>query len=301
MKVTFGPDDAFGIDAEPRTTAKRATPAKLQWNANDGTSFWQGELIDVIQTELRTDGLSGNWTANVLFFQLHAASSAEAHQIALSASQMLPAFLSLRLNVFVWIKEFLVDIGGVSCRLETLSHRYGITVATAEQNTSAVLMSVEDWLQQRSEGLRLVMAIYYYRHAKRLAALEPDRQSMAAEVILNLSKAIEIVFSANRDMLRKQARELGFESQFVERWIVPILLIRNELDVAHVTSTPLSSFQHQAILDFLDRASVHVHTMLEKLAELQRSGKLHLKPLADSLDRDKEALLKRIREYGTAP
>jgi hypothetical protein len=41
------------------------------------------------------------------------------------------------------------------------------------------------------------MAIYYYRHAKRLAALEPHRQSMAADVILNLAEIIERFASSN--------------------------------------------------------------------------------------------------------
>jgi hypothetical protein len=301
-KISFGPEDAFGVPScRPRTTAKQATPAHLLWNANEGISVWQGDLIEALDAELKMEALSAHWTGNTLELRIGVNSLEEAEQVVGSASQFLPAFLSLRLQVFVWIKEFLVDVAESRFRFETSSHRYGITIATTEHNEDAAIQSVRNWLTQRPESLHIIMAIYYYRQALRLAALEPDRQSMAAEVILNLAKAIEIVFSSNRNRLRSRAREWGLDANFIERWIVPILLIRNELDVAHVASAPLVSTQHQAILDFLARASTQVHTLLVRLIEMSQSGQVTLDPPSAAMDAAKERLLRKIAEYAASP
>jgi hypothetical protein len=300
-KIRFGPEDAFGVPSQTsRTTAKRATPAHLLWNANEGISVWQGDIIDALDTKMERGGLTAHWAGNLLDLGINVNSIEEVEQLVGSASQLLPAYLSLRLQVFVWVKEFQVEVGGRSFRLETASHRYGITIATTEHNQTEAIQSVDNWLKQRRESLRAVMAIYYYRQALRLAALEPDRQSMVAEVILNLAKAIEIIFSSDRERLRSKAKEWGLDTDFIERWIIPVLLIRNELDVAHVASAPLLSTQHQAILDFLARASVHVQTLLLQVLEMSQSGRVILDPPSASVDADKERLLKKIEEYAAS-
>jgi hypothetical protein len=286
-RIKFGPEDAFGVPGTlPRTTAKRATPARLLWNANEATSTWEGPLIDALNAELRHGKLSANWSGNELAIAVEVNSQDEAHQLIGSANQLLPAFLSLRLRVFVWIKEFVVEIGTCRIRLETSRHRYGITIATAERNQQEATQAIHDWLGQRRDSLRLVMAAYYFRHAMRLAVLEPDRQSMAAEVILNLAKAIEIIFSSDRKQLRAKAKEWGFDSAFIEHKVVPILLIRSELDVAHVTSAPLSS--------------THIHTLISRLVEMSQAGHLVFDPVSESMDKDKDRLLRRIAEYAAS-
>jgi hypothetical protein len=120
---------------------------------------------------------------------------------------------------------------------------------------------------------------------------------MTAEVVLNLTKAIEVIFSSNRDRLREKAREWGFDHNFIEQRVVPLFLIRNELDVAHAASTPLTAEQHQCLIDFTDRALTHVHTLLSRISELEASGKLQLDPISSSLDKQKEKLLTDIKRY----
>jgi hypothetical protein len=91
------------------------------------------------------------------------------------------------------------------------------------------------------------------------------------------------------------------DAEFFERWIIPILLIRNEFNVAHAASAPLTPVQHQAILDFLDRAFVKVHLLLGSLVEKAQSHQLRLDPPSKSMDADRERLLKRIAEYASSP
>jgi hypothetical protein len=155
-RIKFGPEDAFGISgAQPRTTAKRATPARVLWNANEGTSAWEGQLIDALDTEFQQGDLTAHWAGNELALSVSVRSQDEVKQIVGSASQLIPAFLSLRLRVFVWIKDFLVEIGDCRFKLETSSHRYGITIATTEHNEECATKSIRDWTMQRRESLRI--------------------------------------------------------------------------------------------------------------------------------------------------
>jgi len=299
--IQFGPEDAFGVPGNPpRTTAKRAAPARLLWNPNEGVSLWEGEPIEAIKSNLTAGSLRAEWAGNKLTLKDKVPSMENANRLVLSANQILPAVLSFRLRVFVWIKEFLVDINGSAFRLETAHHRFGITIATTEHNQNEAIKAVNDWGNTKEHSLRLIMAMYYFRQAKRLAALEPDRQSMTAEVVLNLTKAIEVIFSSKRDRLREKAREWGFDSDFIEQKIVPLFLIRNELDVAHVASAPLTSEQHQSLIDFASMALSHVYTLLSRIVELEKSGQVVLNLISTSLDNDKEKLLTDIKSYTTS-
>lgn len=300
-KVKFGPEDAFGVTGSlPRTTAKQSRPANLRWNANEGTSIWEGDLIEALNTGLEGERLSATWGGNELVLTAEVNSQDAANQLILSANQILPALLSLRLRVFVWIREFVVKIGESKFRFETSTHSYGITIATTEHNEGMATQSIQDWLALRPESVRLVMASYYWRHAMRLANLEPSRQSLTAEVILNLAKAIEIILSSNRERLRSRAIEWGFESDFIEKRIIPVLLIRNKLDVAHVTTGPLSAEQHQVILDFTGVALTQVNTLIARVFEMSKSGDIELDPVSASMDKEKEDLLQDIADYLTS-
>jgi hypothetical protein len=298
IKIRFGPDDAFGVKtASPRTTAKRAAPAHLTWNANEAVSFWEGEFIDKIQTSFEIGKLAGTWDGNVLTLIVPVSSEEDSNGVILSANHILPAALSFRLRVFVWIKEFTVKINGSSSRVETVGHRYGITIATTEHNQHESIEAVKDWLLTREQSLRLVMAMYYFRHAERLSTIEPDRQSMTAEVILNLTKAIELIFTAKRDVIREKSKEWGIDSDFIEKRIIPLFLIRNELDVSHVATAPLRNEQQQSLLNFTDRALSHVYELLSKISEMERSGRIKLDAVSATLDKDKGKLLSAISKY----
>ncbi|MBE9569247.1 MAG: hypothetical protein IMF11_01355, partial [Proteobacteria bacterium] len=153
------------------------------------------------------------------------------------------------------------------------------------------------WVRADDRYRRVIAAFYYYRQAERLAALEPDRQAMVAEVVLNLTKALEIIFSSDRDQLRFRASRWGFDTNLVEEKIIPLFLLRNQMDVAHVATGPLTPDQKQVVLNFTDIAFSHVHDVLKRVAELVRSGEIELDPISRSLDKDKEELIQTLKKY----
>ena len=300
--ITFGPEDAFGVQTSgARSTAPKARPAGLLWNANEGTFEWNVELIDRINTSFERENFKASINGNNLVLDFNAHSLEHAHQVIASANQFLPALLSFRLRVFVWVKKFELEIGDARFNFEIPRSFSHITIATMDRNTDQILSALDEWLAADDRYFRILSALYYYRHAERLSVMEPNRESMLAEVILNLGKAAEVLFSTNRETVRATAKEWGFDELFMERRIIPLLLIRNELDVAHVTTAPLHPEQREIITRFTHAALLAVHKLLERILMLAREGNIDIQPASARMGADKEKLLQNIRRYLDPP
>lgn len=212
-----------------------------------------------------------------------------------SMNALLSALLSHKFSVFVWIKTFEARIGEGHYRLDSSNLRYTITTSTVEERVAEVKSTVEGWLSCRHERhLRMYSAFYYHRHAQRLAVLQPYSESMVAEVVLNLAKSLEVVFgSAQRDVIRQKARQWEIHESEVETFIVPLILLRNEMDVAHVGIEPLTPAQRQILLDFMGAAMIYVRNLLQKIFQGTFSGSVTLDPIPPS-SHERDRLLERI-------
>ncbi|MGB2863194.1 MAG: hypothetical protein WBC05_07690 [Sedimentisphaerales bacterium] len=296
--LTFAPEDAFGVHTVGvRTTAPKDRPAGVVWNANEGTVQWEVELIDRVNMTFNRGNFKASLDGNNLILTFNTPSLDHTSDIIASANHFLPALLTFHLKVFVWITKFEVNIGEANFNFEIPRYNASITVATKEYNTNQIITTLDEWLGADKQYLRILLALYYYRHAKRLANMEPNRESMVAEVLLNLTKAVEIIFSSNRECLRDRARKWGFSEIFIEKRIIPLFLIRNELDIAHVTTSPLDIDQRQVIINFTSAAILTVHELIERLSKLVKEKEIKLQPPSPHVEADKKKLLQTIAQY----
>lgn len=296
--LTFAPEDAFGVHAVGvRTTAPKDRPANFTWNANEGSVQWEVELIDRVNTIFNRGNFKASLDGNNLILNFNTPSLDNTSDVVASANHFLPVLLTFHLKVFVWITKFEVNIGEANFNFEIPRYNASITVATKEHNTNQILTTLDEWLGSDKLDLRILSALYYYRHAKRLVNMEPNRESMVAEVLLNLTKAVEIIFSNNRKRLRTRARKWGFSEVFIEKRIIPLLLIRNELDIAHVTTSPLDIDQRQVIINFTRAAFMAVHELIERIFKLAKDKEIKLQPTSQHVESDKKKLLQNIAHY----
>ncbi len=298
VTVTLGPEDAFGLNCKPRTTVRRAEHIDAQFDPGEGSAFLRGDLIDAVDTAIGVGRLDAHFKGNVLTIRYEVDSLDDAENFARAVSHVLPPTLSLHLGTFVWVKDFWLDLGTAKYRFVALEMRPLAVLATRKEQEQRLASALTHFGKVVEDPTgRLVSALCYYRHALRLEALMPCNEEFAAEVLLNLSKAIEIIFSNNRDRLRAQAEQWGFSQQDVERRIVPLLLIRNEMDVAHVATGLLRRKERDTFLDFVGTAVHAVRDVLEKVLGDVESGAVVLKPCGERVKKDKTELLEHIREY----
>jgi hypothetical protein len=297
--IIFGPDDAFGVHSNAaRTTIARARPASILWNANEGTTAWNAEFIEQLTGTSTTNGIHADVQGNRVSLAFSVGSFEEAGRIVTCASHLLPALLSLHLRTFVWIKQFPVEIGESKFNFEVIEASGRAVIADAVENSKHTMTAITQWLAARDQARRIITAFYYFRNAERFAIMEPDPHTTVAEVTLNLTKALDVLCSGDRDALREIGKNSGIDPQFIEEKIIPLHLIRNSLDVAHVALGPFTSGDRDAILTYVQRAMTHVREFLERVADAVNAGVVQLEVLPETLDSDKRKLIAKIEEYG---
>jgi hypothetical protein len=155
--------------------------------------------------------------------------------------------------------------------------------------------ALTNWSRLRSDADRLVSAFFYLREARWLRRRPIERYGVLAGVVLNYVKAIQMVFGSTRDEVRTHARSLGIDKTMVDERLIPLMLIRDNIDVAHPKS-PLSHEDHRTIGHFLQNAGCAVEKVFQKLQRDYFEGKLKL-PRWSKLSKDDRNLMARLRQY----
>jgi hypothetical protein len=304
--VLLAPEDAFGVEgASYRRVIPLGRDVQMHADINEGKTWHEGDLLDPLAFQFAAQGTEISLAGNRLLLQYRAESAEEAVGIANSASLLVPPMLTLRIGIFVWIKQFLLNFAGREFNFGVARVPGTFLVETTEGMGSRVRTAIEDWFAMRPGHERLISALYYYRHAKRISEMEPDQVALVAEVLLNLAKAIEILMASGKgpkgaqtnDKVRARARAWGFSDVQIKEWIVPILLLRNQVDVAHASSAPLTTEQRNIVTDFMEKALRRVGQVLIQVFDGIKEGRIVLDPVSTSLDSDRRKLLAAIAEY----
>ena len=218
-------------------------------------------------------------------------------------STALAQFLSVQVGVFVDVALVEGTISGRSLRALYPAESYSLIVACVDQQTrdAAIRTSLLGPAQNQSSYPRFVASASYFRHALRL--LSPREVNYApyvvyAEVLLNLAKCVEILVSGkDRDDQRKKFRELGFTHDRVETIIMPIIFIRNKLDVAHPTSGYRTKEEIAVLRKFVDRAVKNVSQLLRWISQQIAVKDDFLKPLPGLPSDERSKLIKKLESY----
>ena len=146
---------------------------------------------------------------------------------------------------------------------------------------------------------RFVVSSRYFHHAIRL--LSPNQvnyvpYAACAEIVMNLAKALEILFSApSRDALKERFITLGYTSDQIESQIVPILIVRNQIDVGHPSSGELACDEIAVLRKFVDRAVQNVASVLKLVRVRTIAEPDFLAALSTEPDRDRSKLIGRLK------
>lgn len=220
-------------------------------------------------------------------------------------STALTQFLSVQVGVFVDVSTIDGTISGRSLRALYAAESYSLVLARVDNQTrdAAIRASLLGPAQNQSSYPRFAASASYFRHALRL--LSPRQVNFPpylayAEVLLNLAKCVEILVSgSNRDDQRKEFDALGFTGDQVETIIMPIIIIRNQLDVAHPTSGYRTKEEIAVLRKFVDRAVKNVSQLLRRISQQIAIKDDFLKPLPGLPNDERSKLIKTLEGYLT--
>jgi hypothetical protein len=295
--IALAPEDAFGAQGTAlRSVLRFGSTARHSANFNDGTSSVEGDLIESLQFDKDFGALHLTLTGNQLFLSHSAKSIADVFAVAQPASLSIPALLTLRVGVFVWIKQFAIRIGDKEFNFRVGYIPGSFLVESRETMTQKVIAGLEDWFTLTHGHERLFSSTHYFRQALRLWR-QPDHVALVAEIILNLTKALEILLTPQRDVARERAASWGFTNEQIEQWIIPLYLLRNQMDVAHSSFGPLNPDERTLVIDFTSQAIKHVGELIAHVRNGVTHGNIALEPVTGALDIERRRLLAALAEY----
>lgn len=112
---------------------------------------------------------------------------------------------------------------------------------------------------------RLLAPLSYLHEASRLRAAGVTEWEFMPGCILALCKVLEVLFGNTRDAVRSGLAELGYSATEIEGDFIPLLLLRNHLDVAHARLAVIKHAQLNAVYAYLRRAERLVKDLVARV------------------------------------
>ena len=310
VKLTFRlkPADLFGVPdgGAPRSTISGETKFSVDGASGKFTVLETGNL-----PLFRLDGAFKDGSLTIVGNEasLMATVASETHLESLMnwASVLLTQFLTVQIGAFVDIESVRGAVAGQNVAALYPANSYSILLASVdvELREKKIKNALLGPSFDNPSYPRFVVSTRYFHHALRLIApLEVNYlpYSAHAEVLLNLAKSIEILFStASRDALRQRFRELGYSDAQIESQIVPIFLVRNEMDVGHPTSGYANPEDVATLRRFVDRSIQNVAAVLQNVRQRISLDQNFLASLPGDVGADRAKLVAKLTAYLKAP
>lgn len=279
VRLHLAPQQPFGVEAGGGRTAVKAVAAKMLFNANNGEHFVESndplQPLDVtLQAPDQVVRIEGSrLTVSQVFESLSAVA-----QFIDGIYFAIPALLAVEFGDPPFVQRVDGVLGGVPFRWELENWNALILTTTQEKQEQSVAKTWERLaLVVAPQSSRLFAALHYFHAAARLARAASVVGEFLPEVILNLSKVLEVMFPATgggktRDAARAGLVELGFTHDEVERDYLPAMALRNEIDVGHVDLSLFKPDHLQLIHGYTERAESAFRELLSRVLTRVEDG-----------------------------
>jgi hypothetical protein len=195
-------------------------------------------------------------------------------------------------------------VGEVEFRWELASWRASFEVTTQEKQEQSVLTS---WQRigflSKPGSRRLLAALHYFHVALRLARRGEIAGEFLPEMVLNFSKALEVLFppagdGRTRDAVRAGLRSLGFSETDIEADYIPALALRNEIGVGHVALALFKVDQLSVIHGYVEHAESAFKILFSRIFEKLETCSFDIEPYEPkSADGEAVQIIERLRQH----
>lgn len=188
--------------------------------------------MDSIHPQLKMAG-------NVLSFETDCDSVRDLDDLLRSVLLGVPVLLNIEITDSPFFAKVSGRIEDVNFRWELSRVQQQFMTTTQEDRHQDIAKALARFQLVSSEKNRsLLAALQYFHTACRLNRSGNTQWEFMSEQILNYEKMLDSLFvsggaTSSRDQVRKELEKLGYSSNEIESSFVPILLLRDYLDVAH--------------------------------------------------------------------
>lgn len=176
---------------------------------------------------------------NTVTYSFPCDSLAALQESCFDMAYVLPVVLNLGLPDPPVVETVRGMVGPTAFRWEYLPEecQTGLRTVTKEQLEDFALDALDNvGLFRGIANRRLLAALSYFHSAVRLYTAGHNRWEFIAEAVLNYTKCLEVLFvasSSTMEDVRTELGRLGYDADDIEQNFIPILLLRNSMDVGH--------------------------------------------------------------------
>jgi hypothetical protein len=131
-------------------------------------------------------------------------------------------------------------------------------------------------------NVRLSAALHYFYIACRLFRVGNTIWEFMPEIILNLAKVLDSLFVSSgnsRDDIRRGLTSFGASQEIIDSDFMPIVILRNQFGVAHISTATYSSEQLQTIYKYLQFVESKFRTFLLNIIKRVEEGSFSLEEM----------------------
>ena len=202
-------------------------------------------------------------------------------------------YVSLYLNEAINITKILGSNG--KCKFNLMVYNPVGQFQTSDRESQQKRI-IDAYNHTNLKNKRLFTAVSYYYKVLRIYQLVLHNYELNSEIFLNLYKILEMLFTSKRDKWREELKKLDYNDNEIEKWFIPIYLIRNEFDIGHSTFYIPTDDERSAVEDFLRIVNVKIQKLLIKLLDYVIKEKYTLIEVHDNHNKKIE-LLNSIKNY----
>lgn len=301
------PISALGGGIGKRMFVRPGTPLTFVFNANIGEmSVETSDPFPPINTEINYKNLRMNFKGEVLYIEGRIKDFHDLSNFLFTIEYFMFPLLNLALPEPIVLSEAVVDFDSGKVSWQYKDGLGGVIVNAPEVLEKEIADLVEDfWFLIGDEKyFRVLASVQYLQLASRLKLAGSNPREFMAEVILNLAKALEVLFG-DRDNVRHGLGQLGYSEDEIEAQFMPILLLRAYWGVAHPKIGVLNDSDNKMrslFLYYMESEKI-IKSMLRKLMEKLKEGsfnlsshslrfdsteEMHLNTLIEKLEKDRE-------------
>lgn len=210
----------------------------------------------------------------------------------------LPGFLARALHSPVRVTEVFGNVEDKFFEVEVRGEFENVVRSGGPETFAASIREEMDlFAKVPADGAaRLFAACRYVNHARWLAYQGAYPAHFAAEQLLNLNKAIEVLLPHGTiDELRATLKQLGLREDAIEL-LAALNHVRNQADVGHGAIELLDAKEHTTFHTFVLYANELVSWLVQHVATLAADGRFDLRPLAATAKKKRDGTFTRVGE-----
>lgn len=277
---TLQPPQPFGMSAGGGKTAVQSVGASVDFDANTGHHFVESKqplrpLEVVIEEPVRKVELRGN----IFRMEGRVESLVELEEMLLSVYFGLPILLNVEFADPPIVGRVEGKIGDVSFRWELTNWRMGMLITTQDLQEKK---ACDSWCRfdvlSKPGNRRLIAALHYFHVFCRLCRTGNTPWEFMGEALVNLSKVLEVLFPPTGDgqtmeTARAGLTGLGCSTEEIDRDFIPAMVLRSNIDSAHVDLSLFTQTQLRVLHAYTEAAEMAFRKLLSKLLTEVEAGR----------------------------